>query len=182
MSDYYTPRKTYGLYIPGSPTPFKISRTKIDLFFKCRKCFYLDRACGIAQPAGYPFALNAAVDRLLKKEFDLHRARHTSHPLMKAYGVDAVPYDDPRMDESRDSLRRGVTFLHRPTNLIIGGGIDAQAFHLFGSDEVINKGGQVRLDDSPPSGRLICRPHSTPFPVECGRCTAIQRQNQCMVG
>lgn len=67
MSDYYTPRKTYGLYIPGSPQPFKISRTKIDLFFKCPKCFYLDRVCGIAQPPGYPFALNAAVDRPPKR-------------------------------------------------------------------------------------------------------------------
>ena len=102
MSDYYNPRKTYGLYIPGSPTPFKISRTKIDLFFKCPKCFYLDRVCGIAQPPGYPFSLNAAVDRLLKKEFDLHRAKHTSHPLMKAYGLDAVPFDDPRMNPWRD--------------------------------------------------------------------------------
>lgn len=27
MSGYYTPRKTYGLYIPGSPTPFKVSPT-----------------------------------------------------------------------------------------------------------------------------------------------------------
>ena len=124
MSDYYNPHKTYGLYIPGSPTPFKISRTKIDLFFKCPKCFYLDRVYGVAQPPGYPFTLNSAVDKLLKKEFDLHRTKHTSHPLMKAYGVDAVPFDDPRMDEWRDSLRRGVTFLHRPTNLIIGGGID----------------------------------------------------------
>ncbi len=43
MSDYYNPYKTYGLYIPGSPTPFKVSRTKINFFFKCPKCFYLDR-------------------------------------------------------------------------------------------------------------------------------------------
>ena len=182
MSSFYNPRKTYGLYIPGSPTPFKISRTKIDLFFKCPKCFYLDRVCGVAQPPGYPFTLNSAVDRLLKKEFDLHRAKHTSHPLMTAYGVDAVPFDDPRMDEWRDSLRRGVTFLHRPTNLIIGGGIDAQAFHLFGSDEVIDKGGQVRFHDSPPSGRLSCRHRSTPFPVKCGQYAANQRQNQCISG
>ncbi len=43
MSYYYTPRRTYGLYIPGSTQPFKISRTKIDLFLKCPKCFYPDR-------------------------------------------------------------------------------------------------------------------------------------------
>lgn len=124
MSEYYNPHRTRGLYIPGSPQPFKISRSKIDLFIKCPKCFYLDRVLGIAQPPGYPFSLNSAVDRLLKKEFDLHRAKHTCHPLMKAYGLDAVPFDDPRMDQWRDSLRGGVSFLHAATNLIICGGID----------------------------------------------------------
>lgn len=88
------------------------------------KCFYLDRVIGIGQPSGYPFTLNSAVDKLLEKEFDLHRAKHTSHPLMKACGIDAVPYDDPRMDAWRDSKTRGVTFLHRPTNLIVSGRID----------------------------------------------------------
>ena len=33
------------------------------------------------------------------------------HPLMEAYGLDAVPLRDERMDEWRDSLRRGVIFL-----------------------------------------------------------------------
>jgi hypothetical protein len=151
MPDYYTPRKTYGLYIPGSPTPFKVSRTKIDLFMKCPKSFYLDRVYGVAQPPGYPFSLNAAVDRLLKKEFDLHRARHTSHPLMKAYGVDAVPFDDPRIDQWRDSLRGGVSFLHHPTNLIICGGIDDLWINPQGELIVVDykataKDGKVTLD------------------------------------
>jgi hypothetical protein len=30
--------------------------------------------------------LNIAVDELLKKEFDLHRAEGTKHPLMEQYG------------------------------------------------------------------------------------------------
>ena len=46
---------------------------------------------GIGQPPGYPFSLNSAVDTLLKKEFDMHRAKGTAHPLMDAYGLDAVP-------------------------------------------------------------------------------------------
>jgi len=123
MSEY-NPRRTYGLYNPNSPQPSKISRSKIDLFLKCPKCFYLDRVLGIAQPPGYPFALNSAVDKLFKKEFDLYRAKHTSHPLMKAYGLDAVPFDDPRMNTWRDSLRGGITYLHQATNLMIAGGVD----------------------------------------------------------
>jgi hypothetical protein len=128
MSQYYKPNRQLGLYenesAVGGGKAFRVSRSKIDLFIKCPRCFYLDRVLGIAQPPGYPFSLNSAVDKLLKKEFDLHRAQHTSHPLMKAYGLDAVPFEHPKMDEWRDSLRRGITFLDPETNLLITGGVD----------------------------------------------------------
>ncbi len=91
---------------------------------KCPRCFYLDRRLGVAQPPGYPFSLNSAVDGLLKKEFDVHRAAGTAHPLMKAYGLDAVPFQNEKMDEWRDSLTRGITYLHKQTNLLITGGVD----------------------------------------------------------
>lgn len=124
MSQYYKPFRKFGLYNPHDAKPFRISRSKIDLFFKCPRCFYLDRVLGIAQPPGFPFALNSAVDKLLKKEFDIHRAKHTAHPLMQAYGLDAVPFEHEKMDEWRDSFRTGVTYLHEPTNLLITGGVD----------------------------------------------------------
>ena len=124
MSQYYNARRTRNLFDPGSPEPFKLSRTRIDLFMNCPRCFYLDRRLGIDRPPGFPFSLNSAVDTLLKKEFDMHRARNTSHPLMKAYGIDAVPLAHERLEEWRDSLRRGIQYHHKPTNLVISGGID----------------------------------------------------------
>lgn len=124
MSDYYKANRTRNMYNPKSEESFKISRSKIDLFIKCPKCFYLDRRLGIGQPPGYPFSLNSAVDKLLKKEFDMHRAEGTPHPLMKAYGLKAVPFVHERMDEWRDSLRRGVTYHDKDTNLLITGGVD----------------------------------------------------------
>jgi CRISPR/Cas system-associated exonuclease Cas4 (RecB family) len=60
----------------------------------------------------------------MKKEFDLHRAAGTAHPLMKTYKIDAVPFDDPKMEEWRDALKRGISFLHKPTNIILRGGVD----------------------------------------------------------
>lgn len=84
----------------------------------------MDNKLGVARPPGFPFNLNSAVDELLKKEFDAHRANGTQHPLAKAYGVDAVPFDDPRMDEWRDALRRGIQHVHKPTGLIVRGGVD----------------------------------------------------------
>src|SRR3989338_8412960 len=94
------------LYDPNAKEVFKVSRSKIDLFLECQRCFYLDRRLGVARPPGFPFNLNSAVDTLLKKEFDIHRAAGSSHPLMDHYGVDAVPYQNEKMDEWRDALRR----------------------------------------------------------------------------
>lgn len=124
MSQYYNPKRTRNIFDPKSSEPFKISRSKIDLFLNCPKCFYLDRRLGVGQPPGYPFSLNSAVDALLKKEFDTHRVNKSAHPLMKTYGIDAVPMEHEKLDEWRDSLRRGIQYLHEETNLLITGGVD----------------------------------------------------------
>ena len=122
----FTSKPTYKkrLFENSSKEPFRISRSKIDMFLECPRCFYLDRKIGISRPSMPGFSLNNAVDELLKKEFDIHRAKNQIHPLMKTYGIDAVPFSDPRMDQWRDALRRGITYLHKPTNLLITGGID----------------------------------------------------------
>jgi len=124
MSQYYNPNRTRNLYNSDSPDTFRISRSKIDLFINCPRCFYLDRKLGVAQPPGYPFSLNSAVDKLLKKEFDTHRANGTAHPLMKAYGIDAVPLSHEKINEWRDSLRAGITFKIDSENVVITGGVD----------------------------------------------------------
>lgn len=124
MSQYYNSHRTRNIFDPKSKEPFRLSRSKIDLFLNCPRCFYMDRRLGVAQPPGYPFNLNSAVDKLLKKEFDIHRADITTHPLMKKFGIDAVPFAHDKMDEWRDSLHHGVTYLHKPTNLLVTGGVD----------------------------------------------------------
>jgi hypothetical protein len=111
-------------YDSTSTEPYKISRSKIDLFTECRRCSYLDLKFGVKRPSMPAFTLNNAVDELLKREFDIHRARKSQHPLLKKYGLDAVPLDDERMDEWRDALRRGIQYLHVPTNILVRGGID----------------------------------------------------------
>ncbi len=124
MSQYYNPQRKRNIYHPGATELFRLSRSKLDLFLECPRCFYYDRRLGVARPPGYPFSLNSAVDALLKKEFDIHRAKGTAHPLMKEYGIEAVPLAHDRIDEWRDSLRRGVTYHVPDTNLLITGGVD----------------------------------------------------------
>src|SRR3990167_1423796 len=124
MSKYYNPNRTKNLYDKNSKELFRLSRSKIDLFLACPRCFYLDRKLGVAQPPGFPFSLNSAVDKLLKKEFDIHRKNGTAHPLMTHYGVDAIPFAHEKLEEWQDSMRRGITFPIDHTNVTVTGGID----------------------------------------------------------
>lgn len=123
MFTNFSPQRRKNIFNPSSTEPFALSRTKIELFTQCPRCFYLDRRLGVNQPSIPAFTLNSAVDALLKKEFDIHRAHGSPHPLMKAYGIDAVPFQHEMMNEWRNNFK-GVQYYHRPTNLVITGAID----------------------------------------------------------
>ena len=151
MSSFYNPQKTKYLFHTDSTELFRLSRSKIDLFINCPRCFYLDRKLGVSQPPGYPFSLNSAVDKLLKKEFDIHRANGTTHPLMKAYGIDAIPLAHEKLNLWRDSLRGGITHVVAGTNVVITGGIDdvwvtPQGEYLIVDYKATSKEEEVTLD------------------------------------
>jgi len=104
----------------------------------CPLCFYLDCRLGVARPPGFPFLLNTAVDTLLKKEFDIHRAKKESHPLMKAYGLrDVIPYEHNDLNSWRENFK-GIRYIHRATNLLVTGAVD---------DVWINKKGELIIVD-----------------------------------
>lgn len=89
-------------FIPGEP--FKFSRTKIQLFTECQKCFYLDRVKGVSRPPSVPFSLNNAVDVLFKREFDYYRLLQQPHPLVIANNLDLIPFQDTRMEDWRNNF------------------------------------------------------------------------------
>ncbi len=124
MSKYYNPNRKSNLFDKNSQQSFRLSRSKIDLFLNCPRCFYLDRRLGVGQPPGYPFSLNSAVDKLLKKEFDILREIGKAHPLMKQFGIDAIPLKHEKLSLWRDALSGGITYLDKDTNLFITGGVD----------------------------------------------------------
>lgn len=137
MSKYYNPKRTRNIFDPESDKPFKLSRSKIELFLNCPRCHYLDARLGLGRPPGFPFSLNSAVDCLLKKEFDIHRARETTHPLMVAYGVDAVPFGHEDMDKWRENFV-GIQVLYEPCNFLVTGAVD---------DIWINRAGELIVVD-----------------------------------
>lgn len=110
-------------YQPGQKTPFKLSRSKIELFMQCPRCFWLDARLKITRPNGPPFNINKAIDELFKKEFDNYRAKGEPHPLMLDNQIKAVPYQHDDLDTWRYNFT-GITTLHEPTNLHIFGAVD----------------------------------------------------------
>ncbi len=138
------------LFDPASDKPFRLSRSKIDLFLECPRCFYVDRRLGVGRPPGFPFNLNSAVDHLLKVEFDSYRKKGEPHPLMTENGIDAVPFRHPKLNEWRQNFK-GVCYLHKPTNLEVFGAVDD--LWIDKKDQVIvvdykatSKKGEINLD------------------------------------
>lgn len=121
MSQYYKPNRKPDWNF-GGPR-WRLSRSKIDLFVECPRCFYVDNKLGVARPPGFPFNLNSAVDALLKKEFDTHRVAKTAHPIMTQYGVDAVPFQHAQIDIWRENFK-GVEHKHEPTGFTVSGAVD----------------------------------------------------------
>ena len=111
-------------YDKKSDAPFKVSRSKLNNFLSCKRCFYLDRVVGLKEPSMPGWALNSAVDELLKKEFDQYRRNQVPHPMMIKYNLDYVPFQHKDIDLWRNSLKGGISYLDEKTNLIIHGGVD----------------------------------------------------------
>ncbi len=101
----------------------KLSRSKVDLFMRCPRCFYLDVVMGIGRPKMPSFTLNNAVDALMKKEFDIHRVAKTKHPLFEKYGIDAIPFSHAKLEDWRTNFT-GIRFVHKATDLLLTGAVD----------------------------------------------------------
>jgi len=113
---------------------WRLSRSKIDLFVECPRCFYLDNKLGTARPRGPSFNLNIAVDALLKKEFDIYRAEGAAHPLMEKYDIEAIPFQHKDIDIWRENFQ-GLEHKHTATGFTISGAIDD--VWVNGDDELI---------------------------------------------
>jgi RecB family exonuclease len=101
----------------------KLSRSKLELFTECQRCFWLDVKQGIKRPQGPPFTLNNAVDYLLKAEFDVHREKGTAHPVMKKFKIDAIPFVHENMSKWRHNFT-GVQFDHKSSGFLVTGAVD----------------------------------------------------------
>ena len=102
---------------------WRLSRSKIDFFIECPRCFYVDNKLGTKRPGMPSFNLNIAVDLLFKKEFDHFREKGERHPIMEKYDIDALPFQHKDLDRWRDNFA-GVEHTHQETGLVVSGAVD----------------------------------------------------------
>ena len=102
---------------------FRLSRSGIDSFINCKRCFYLNKV-GNIKDIGMPgFSLNSAHDELMKKELDIYRDKAEAHPYMDSLERNLIPFKHENMEDWRNN-RKGITYHHEKTDLIITGSVD----------------------------------------------------------
>jgi len=133
---------------------WRLSRSKIDLFLECPRCFYLDNALGTKRPGFPSFNLNIAVDELFKKEFDVYREKQEPHPIMSTYKIKAVPFAHEKMDTWREVFE-GIDCTHADTGLTVSGAVDDIWMNTAGELIIVDykatskEGSITELSDSP---------------------------------
>jgi len=111
------------IYDPKSSNPFPIGRTKIDLFFDCKRCFYFDLRYGVKRPHGTPLVINNKIVEQFKKEFDFFRQKKTSHPEILNLKRNLIPAQFSEIINWKNPFK-GVRYIEKKKNLIFFGSID----------------------------------------------------------
>ena len=119
----YSSQRIRNMFSENDKKPFKLSRSKIEDYICCKRCFFLDRNCGTKQPPMFPYLLNNAVDSLLKNEFDQYREKGKAHPYLIEHGIDAIPFTHQDLDNWRNNFI-GIQYYHEATNFMITGAVD----------------------------------------------------------
>ena len=86
-------------YQPGAyvNSKFPLSRSGVDEYLECKKCFYLNRRLGLKKPSQIPFNLNSAVDNLFKNEFDKYRREKREQHKQKSDEELAVQEEESKI-------------------------------------------------------------------------------------
>lgn len=105
----------------------KISRSGLQLFLECQRCFWLNFHHKVKRPPGYPYTLSAAVDYMVKREFDGYREKGELPPVLALSGVeglkDAKLYNGDNFTEWRNNFK-GVSYFDEGLNAALYGAVD----------------------------------------------------------
>ena len=124
-------------YRYNSDDTLKLSRTKIELFHNCPRCFYREVKLGLRKPPSPGWAINSAVDALLKKEMDFCRKEDRPHGVFKENNLNIKPFKHEDIEIWQNAFK-GIQFLDKEHNFLLYGGVD---------DIMENENGQLVVID-----------------------------------
>ena len=102
----------------------KLSPNSLNLFLECPHCFWLEKNMGIKRPPPYPYALNSAVDALLKEEFDMYRSKNMAHPLFKENNIKAHLFSNQKLLNQWRSNFAGIRYFDQDIGATLFGAVD----------------------------------------------------------
>jgi len=102
----------------------QLSPNSLNLFLECPHCFWLEKKKGIKRPQPYPYALNMAVDVLLKEEFDDYRAKGEPHPLLIENKIPAKLFLNQRLLNQWRSNFEGLRYYDSELGATLFGAVD----------------------------------------------------------
>jgi hypothetical protein len=123
-----------------------ISRSRVELFLDCPRCFWLDVRAKLRRPSGPPFTLNVAVDHLLKNEFDRYRGGTVVPPRVAREGLAYIPAAHPDLPGWRHNFQ-GVRVEHAASGLTVFGAIDDLWVDAAGRHYVVDYKATAKADE-----------------------------------
>jgi CRISPR/Cas system-associated exonuclease Cas4 (RecB family) len=102
----------------------QLSPSSLNLYYECPLCFWLDKRMGIKRPQPYPYALNTAVDFLLKEEFDKYRKKRELHPLLVAYNIPAKLFPNQKLLDEWRNNSKGIRYYDASLDATLFGAVD----------------------------------------------------------
>jgi len=102
----------------------QLSPNSLNLYLDCQHCFWLDKNKGIKRPPPYPYALNSAIDSLLKEEFDAYRKKNLPHPLLEESGIKAHLFGNQKLLNQWRNNYAGIRYFDQDLNATLFGAVD----------------------------------------------------------
>lgn len=107
-----------------SQKAIQLSPNSLNLFLECPHCFWLDKNLSIKRPPPYPYALNSAVDTLLKEEFDTYRQKNLPHPLLKENAINAKLFSNQKLLNQWRNNFAGIRYFDPQLQATLFGAVD----------------------------------------------------------
>lgn len=115
---------------------FQCSRTTIEKFLNCPRCFYQENIHGLKKPPIPGYTLNIAVDENVKTEMMNHRLRGTTPDIFKKQNLQLFQHEDLK---DWQTMNKGIRFLNKERNTEYYGLVD---------DVLVNEMGELVMLDT----------------------------------